>query len=706
MSFRRRSAALATVVAALVTTLGATVAPEARAASDTLPFPVLQAPFTQQLYATFAVPDGAYAGGLAFAPGGTLLAAICRGPSQVHRLGGTPVQRHGSSVLPDQAVTTGDDVGCGLVNGPDGVYANAATGGVVRLDPETGAVLARAAGPAGNGLGIAYDPHGGRFLYAAAHGLAWVSADLTRSGTFASRSAYDGVYLDPSGAFVFAADGEAVDILDQGGNLVQRVEHTAGPGGPTDGVAFHGTDGFVVTNNTDGTITRLDFPDRDYAKPPVQTVLASGGFRGDLVQVGPDSCLYVTQSGSRYADGTVTTEQSVVQICGGFVAPPATPAPGFAALGDGFTSGEGAGGYLPASDTPSPHNSCHRSAAGYPQGLATAQNLADPVVAACSHARISDLLAPNTSGQLTSGGAPEPAQLDAVGSGTQLVTLTVGAADLGLDSILTECVRGDVPRVRARHATPWIPAVLQGHPGDPGHHDDPHHSDPGHHDDPHHSDPGHHDDPHHSDPGHHHDDPHHGDPSHHDDPHHSDPGHGPAGGCADSSALAARTDAALAALAGGASPSAPSATPSVAELLTEITRRAPHARIVLAGYPMPFGTSCPAEGCRAGHLTPTSGRSGAQIDAVVSGADAQWIDRTIARLNDVLATAAAAVTQATYTGVTSAFAGHGLCDRSQPWLNPVTGTVRPDGTVAAIEPASLHPTATGQDQGYLAALSA
>ncbi|HEX8091506.1 MAG TPA: HYR domain-containing protein, partial [Blastocatellia bacterium] len=60
----------------------------------------------------------------------------------------------------------------------------------------------------------------------------------------------------------------------------------------------------------------------DFTQAPSQSVFASGGFRGDLTQVGPDGCLYVTQNGTRYNDGTVTNENSLVRICGGFAPPP------------------------------------------------------------------------------------------------------------------------------------------------------------------------------------------------------------------------------------------------------------------------------------------------------------------------------------------------------------------------------------------------
>jgi hypothetical protein len=94
-------------------------------------------------------------------------------------------------------------------------------------------------------------------------------------------------------------------------------------------VAVHAAEpGFVVTLNVDGTMSRFDFPDGDYARMPTQTAFASGGFRGELMQVGPDACLYVTQSGTRFADGTTwLTDASVVRICGGFAAGPGVTPP-------------------------------------------------------------------------------------------------------------------------------------------------------------------------------------------------------------------------------------------------------------------------------------------------------------------------------------------------------------------------------------------
>ena len=79
----------------------------------------------------------------------------------------------------------------------------------------------------------------------------------------------------------------------------------------------------------------VQFPGGDYTQPPLASTFASGGFRGDLLNVGVDGCIYATQGrhavasdhGTRYDDGTETTEDSLVKIC----APPGekfAPGPG------------------------------------------------------------------------------------------------------------------------------------------------------------------------------------------------------------------------------------------------------------------------------------------------------------------------------------------------------------------------------------------
>jgi hypothetical protein len=120
------------------------------------------------------------------------------------------------------------------------------------------------------------------------------------------------------------------------GTIVQNISV---PGQP-DGVAFHkAAPKFVVTNNTDGTLTRFDFPGDDYTNVPTQTLLAAGGFRGDIAQVGPDTCVYLPQQGTRFADGTISdvqdagSDNSIVRLCPGFAPPTETTLTAIAGTG-------------------------------------------------------------------------------------------------------------------------------------------------------------------------------------------------------------------------------------------------------------------------------------------------------------------------------------------------------------------------------------
>jgi len=142
-------------------------------------------------------------------------------------------------------------------------------------------------------------------------------------------------------------------MFNEAGEVIGIVSHNISKSGGSEGL------GFVVTLNESldcedglhhvvgsdpnngacpagttpigGTMTRFDFPGADYTQVPTPSTFAIGGFRGDLAQVGPDGCIYGTQaplfgsggtSGTRYDDLTETSDNSLVQICGGFVIPP------------------------------------------------------------------------------------------------------------------------------------------------------------------------------------------------------------------------------------------------------------------------------------------------------------------------------------------------------------------------------------------------
>ncbi len=292
-------------------------------AASAAPFTTIAAPFTAEVH---GVADS-FLGGIAFAPDGDVLANLCS-------FSGSPLLRYdqqsttvvNTTTIHPLVATLTSDAGCGMTNHPNGsLYTNTGSG-VVRLNPDSGAIIAAGFGGAGNALGIAPDPQTGNLVYVGSDGtLLYVTADFSASGTFSTATAnrfIDGIYFDPTGDYLLTATRLpffAVTVLDRAGNIVQDVLLTSEP----DGIAFHATaPKFVATNNLDGTILRLDFPADDLTQTPTITTLASGGFRGDLSQVGADGCWYITQEGTRYDDGTVTTENSVVRVCPGFAPPP------------------------------------------------------------------------------------------------------------------------------------------------------------------------------------------------------------------------------------------------------------------------------------------------------------------------------------------------------------------------------------------------
>lgn len=91
----------------------------------------------------------------------------------------------------------------------------------------------------------------------------------------------------------------------------------------------------------------------------------------------------------------------------------------YVALGDSYSSGVGAGSYIASSGT------CLRSTRAYSQLWANAHSPASYASLACSGATTADVA--NT-------------QLSALGTGTTLVSITIGGNDVGFASVLEDCV--------------------------------------------------------------------------------------------------------------------------------------------------------------------------------------------------------------------------------------------------------------------------
>lgn len=102
-----------------------------------------------------------------------------------------------------------------------------------------------------------------------------------------------------------------------------------------------------------------------------------------------------------------------------------TPAVGYVALGDSYSSGAGAGDYLPGP------KGCKRSNRAYPVLWASAHGTTSFAFPACNGAGTKDVLS---------------GQLGPLGPRTRLVTLTVGGSDSGFASVMAICDLGGTSR--------------------------------------------------------------------------------------------------------------------------------------------------------------------------------------------------------------------------------------------------------------------
>ena len=390
------------VAAAPLSLLVSSLAAQAPATPTGQSFQFLAPGYTQELIA--ATDAGPYPlspavarvlGGVAFAPDGDVWASDCLfQETRLRRfdLQSTRPPLHGTASLREESAPVATQGGCGLTNHPDGAMYSNSVQGVWKLDANTGAALAGPLGQPGNALGITVDPISQHLVYAGIDchdqlvGTATTCTLWDLNPADGSTTPYamfprsevpfvDGIYFEPSGSYLFVTNRvERAVTTAEGDFELNQLTVVSRPAGPVtaassaqivrhlptfsepDGVAFHSVEHFVVTNDeTNGTMTRFDFPGGDYSQEPsgsvelqpidgfgdpagdpikvFGSVFAAGGHRGDLLQVGADGCIYATQGrrflvedlGTRYDDGTETSEDSIVRICatsGGFTPPP------------------------------------------------------------------------------------------------------------------------------------------------------------------------------------------------------------------------------------------------------------------------------------------------------------------------------------------------------------------------------------------------
>jgi len=281
--------------------------------------------FTQAVYGV----GGGFFGGVAFAPNGDPLVneACDFGDDTMIRFDHlTTYVSHGTTLHNGTAgIKT---AGCGMTSSPDGnIYVN--TGSGVRKFTPAGVELSIAGKPlggvgaAGNALGIAVQQGTNLVFYVnSGDNIEVLNPATGTSSTFNATGGFiDAIVFGPGGVHLYFAQRSGTFRLGDLNTSTNTVSYTVLPDEP-DGMAFHVPTNSVVTDTTDGKLLQIFI-----ANGTVDTI-ASGGFRGDLSQVGPDGCMYLSQDGTRYDNGDVTNEQSLVQICGGgFVIPNPPPTP-------------------------------------------------------------------------------------------------------------------------------------------------------------------------------------------------------------------------------------------------------------------------------------------------------------------------------------------------------------------------------------------
>jgi hypothetical protein len=274
--------------------------------------------FTQEVYGAYNM----FFGGVAFSRHGDPIVNSCQyfNSNLVKFLNSSSSVVHGSTIHTPVSIPS-SPAGCGMTNSPDGfIYSNTSTG--VRKFDDNGTEVPIAGtmggvGVAGNALGIAVQPGTKAVFYVtASSNIERLNATTGVSTAFLSVGGFvDQIVFDGTGKYLYLAErsgGYAVKVLDT--TIPAIVQTIALPTEP-DGMAIHIPSNTLFVVSTAGTIERV------YLSNNTSSTFASGGFRGDNSQVGPDGCLYLVQEGTRYNDGTTTTENSLVRVCPNFVAP-------------------------------------------------------------------------------------------------------------------------------------------------------------------------------------------------------------------------------------------------------------------------------------------------------------------------------------------------------------------------------------------------
>jgi len=315
--------------------------------------------WTVKSFATsFAVDSGtACCGpiGIAFAATGKVFVAD-PADGHVYRFAPTPPSGGWVADAKHRLDTTALTTPAGLTFGTDGrLYATLRDlGQVVEISSTNGAILRVVATGLDCPTQLATDPLSGDLFTGPTCGHDGPITRIADPEGTPSPSAYTATFTQPDG-FAIAPDGTfyvetagSIDTVDGTTSPTAGAAHPlTGPIAGAVGVAVAANRAqpssppFLAVNGTDGSITQVDLP--SLAQAPI----ATAGSRGDIVAVGPDGCLYATQSSSvievTKADGSCpfapTGHQPPAPASAAPALGQAAPAKTVTVLGAGFAAG-------------------------------------------------------------------------------------------------------------------------------------------------------------------------------------------------------------------------------------------------------------------------------------------------------------------------------------------------------------------------------
>ena len=246
--------------------------------------------------------------GLAFDSQGTLLVDDAANGN----LYGFPPQ--GGSADPGHLIGSpfGDVGVSGLVFGRHGsLYIGARAGGlcdslnaIAQINPSTGQIIRQLNAPGSCVVGLAIDPlSGDMFVSDTFGGISALSGYTSGPGTYMTYAFGGAEDMD---GMTFAPDGTLYAANEASGAIYSITgTNSATPGVATEISSVPGADGitlvtdpsnaslpYVVVNSNDGDVIKID----QTTSPATLTTIYSGGSRGDFVTVGPDGCMYATQT--------------------------------------------------------------------------------------------------------------------------------------------------------------------------------------------------------------------------------------------------------------------------------------------------------------------------------------------------------------------------------------------------------------------------